>query len=474
MEEYDVIVIGGGAGGLTVAAGAASLGAHVALIERDENLGGDCLHVGCVPSKALISAANHVYEAKQTAASFGLSVSGDTDMKQIMNHVHQAIAAIQEQDDDERFTKLGIDVIHGTAAFQTKHEIKVGEQVIKGKKIVIATGSRPAVPDIEGLKDSRYLTNQTVFHLDRLPEKLAVIGGGPIGVELAQAFSRLGSEVTIIERSSMLLSKEDDEIRELATDLLGKEMTILTEASIESASAFEDRKELVISQDGVLKTLEVNEILLAAGRKPNSDKLNLNKIGVICDEKGFIKVNDSMQTSQSHIYAIGDVNGNYLFTHAAGMEGKAVVQKAVLGLPNKVKYDHMPWVTYTSPEVFHLGLTEKEAREAHKEIQVFKAPLNEVDRFIADGATDGFVKIITNTGGTILGAHAIGKGAGDWMQTVVFAKQNGKKIGDLSQMVYPYPNHAAAVQKTADLYWREKLFSGILPKLTEKWIKVKP
>lgn len=471
--DYDVIVIGGGAGGLTVAAGASSLGARVALIEKEKKLGGDCLHVGCVPSKALISAANGVYEARKNASSFGLAVNGTIDMKSVMNHVQKAISVIQEHDDDERFEKLGIDVFHGAAVFASAHDVKVNDLVLTGKKIVIATGSRPSIPPIEGLKNSGFLTNQTIFNLEKLPEKLAVIGGGAIGAELAQAFSRLGSEVTLIERSSFILSKEDQEIRELATKLLREEMTILTEARVESVTAFEDRKKIEIEQEGVRKTIEVDELLLAVGRQPNTDRLNLKEIGVVCDDKGFIKVNDSMQSSIPHIFAIGDTNGKYLFTHAAGMEGKAVVQKAVLGLPNKVNYDHFPWVTYISPEVFHLGLTEEEARDRDGNVQIFKASLKGVDRFIADDATDGFVKIIASKNGKIVGAHALGKGAGDWMQTVVSAKQNGKKIGDLSQMVYPYPNHAAAVQKTADLYWREKLFSGILPKITEKWIKIK-
>ncbi|MDX8291389.1 FAD-dependent oxidoreductase [Metabacillus indicus] len=471
--EYDVIVIGGGSGGLTAAAGAASFGAKTALIEKEKALGGDCLHAGCVPSKAFIAAANKVYSAKKAAAAFGFTSGGKADMKKVMESVQRAIAVIQEHDDDERFESLGIDVIHGEAVFVSSHEVSVGDTILKGKKIILATGSRPAVPDIEGIRDSGYLTNRNVFNLEVLPESLAVIGGGPIGVELAQAFSRLGTEVTLIERSSLPLSKEDDEIRETAARLLSKEFTILTEAAIESVSSFEDRKELVIRQNDVLKTLEVSHILVAAGRKPNSDGLKLETIGVECDEKGVVKVNRSMQTSVPHIFAIGDVNGNQLFTHAAGLEGKGVVQKAVLGLPHTVKYDSMPWVTYTHPEIFHLGMTEDEARKNHRDIGVYKADLNEVDRFIAEDETEGFVKIITDKHGAILGAHAIGEGAGDWMQPVVYASQLGKKIGDLSQMVYPYPNRAAAVQKTADLYWREKLFSGIVPKLTEKWIKVK-
>jgi len=473
LKQYDLIVLGGGAGGLTVAAGAASLGAKVALIEKEENPGGDCLHFGCVPSKALIKAANEVYQMKRTAEKHGMEIKQKINMKAIKAKVKSAILSIQEHDDADRFRKMGIDVYIGKGVFRNEHEIEVeGNKVIFGKRIVISTGSRPFIPPIEGIKDIDFLTNETIFDIEYLPNKLLVVGGGPIGLELAQSFARLGSEVTVVERSASILNKEDEEVQAYMTEHLKSEMTILTNASVEKVSQNENQKIVTIQLNDKPMNIEIDEILIASGRVPNSDSLQLEKAGVQKNERGFILVNEYLQTNIPHIYAIGDVNGQMMFTHVAGMEGKIVVQNAVVGFKQKVRYDNVSWVTFTSPEIFHLGLTEKEAKEKHGEIKVYKSSLSEVDRFITDHHDKGFVKIITDLKGNILGAHAIGEGAGDFMQLVVFAKENRHKIGALSRMVYPYPNHAAAIQQTADLYWREKLFSGWVPKVMKKYIEL--
>ncbi len=471
MKKYDVIVIGGGAGGLTVASGASSMGAKVALIEKESTLGGDCLHVGCVPSKAMIEVARQVHTARTTAEQFGLAYNGEISLAVVNDRVRLAVKMIQKHDSDERFTSMGVHLYKGVGRFSSDHTVKIGDEEIYGKRIVIATGTRPFVPPISGLDSCSYWTNETIFEQTQLPKELLVIGAGAIGLELAQALAKLGSKVTIAEQSKTFLPSEDTDIRDVARRVIENEVTIWLDTEVVSIDLVDGRKQVKLRRDGEIVTLTVDEILVAAGRKPNSDQLALRGIGVRCDERGFIETDAQLRTSVPHIYAIGDVNGRYLFTHVAGEEGKTVVQNAVLGVPKKMRYTHIPWTIYTSPEIFHFGMTEQEALVAGVNPVVYKANLDDVDRFVADHATTGLVKLITNRKGKIIGAHAVGKGAGDWMQMVILAVKKGHKIGDLSQIIYPYPSHAAAVQRTADLYWREKLFNGILPKVAEKYIR---
>ncbi|WP_201716603.1 dihydrolipoyl dehydrogenase family protein [Rossellomorea arthrocnemi] len=472
MDQYDLIVIGGGAGGLTVASGAASLGAKVALIEKSGLLGGDCLHFGCVPSKAFIQSAREVATIR-AGETFGFETRGSVDMKKVRERVKGAIAHIQQHDDPDRFLQLGVDIYFGGAEFLDPHTILVEkEDRISGKRIVVATGSSPLVPDIDGLAEVEYHTNETIFEVDVLPHRVVFIGGGPIGLELAQAFSQLGSESVVLEKHDEILVKEDKEIREAATELLEKDIQFEYGADIKRVSEREGQKVVHYVIDGVEQSVEGDLLFLATGRKPGTEFLNLSAAGVEVDERGFIKVNDELRTNHSHIFAIGDVNGRYPFTHGAGMEGKLVVQNAVFGLKRNVSYNKLPWTTYTTPEIFHIGLTEEQAAEEGIEYHVYKKTLDEIDRFVADHRTEGLVKIITDSKGKILGAHAVGSGAGDWMQPVVFAMEKGSKIGALSNMVYPYPNHAAAVQQTADLYWREKLFDGVLPVISKKYVEL--
>lgn len=472
MEQYDLIVIGGGAGGLTVASGAASLGAKVALVEKSGLLGGDCLHFGCVPSKAFIQSAREVATIR-SAADYGFETKGSVDMKEVKERVKGAISHIQQHDDPERFLELGVDIYFGAAEFLDPHTILVEkEDRISGKRVVVATGSSPLIPEIDGLLDVEYHTNETVFEVDELPSRVVFIGGGPIGLELAQAFSHLGSEAVVLEQHDEILVKEDKEIREVATGLLEKDIQFVFGAEIKRVSKRDGLKVVHYVKDGEEQSIEGDLLFLATGRKPGTESLNLSAAGVETDDRGFIEVNDELRTNQSHIFAIGDVNGRYPFTHGAGMEGKLVVQNAVFGLKRNVSYNKLPWTTYTTPEIFHIGLTEEEAVEKGMEYKVYKKTLDEVDRFVADQKTEGLVKIITDLKGKILGAHAVGAGAGDWMQPVVFAMEKGSKIGALSNMVYPYPNHAAAVQQTADLYWREKLFDGVLPVISKKYVEL--
>lgn len=471
MNKYDVIVIGGGAGGLTVASGASSLGAKVALVEKEKDLGGDCLHVGCVPSKAFIQAAKDIHSARVKASILGLGVTGQVSLNAVNKRVQQSIATIQEHDSDERFISMGINLYKGQGRFTSDHTVEINGTEIYGKRIVIATGSRPFIPVVDGLKEAGYWTNENIFHQDVLPKELLVIGGGPIGLELSQAMARLGSKVTVVERNKTLLNKEDLAVQKVASEILEHELNIWVNSDVKEVKLENGKKVVLIETNGELTQLIVDEILVAVGRMPNSDRLQLEKAGVTKNVRGFIPTNDKLQTNISHIYAIGDINGKFPFTHVAGEEGKTVVQNAVLGIPKKMKYDQIPWIIYTDPEIFHIGLTEKEAKEKERNFSVYEVPVGEVDRFIADHESKGTVKILTDSKGKIIGAHGIGKGVGDWMQTVIFAMVQRHKIGDLSQMIYPYPNHAAAIQRTADFYWREKLFKGIIPKLTKKYIQ---
>ncbi|PTX64725.1 pyruvate/2-oxoglutarate dehydrogenase complex dihydrolipoamide dehydrogenase (E3) component [Melghirimyces profundicolus] len=470
MEKYDLLVLGGGAGGLVTAAGAASLGAKVALIDKNE-LGGDCLWSGCVPTKSLIHSAKQVQAARR-AADFQLEVRGKPDFSLAHQRLHQAIQTIRTHDDPNRFRKMGVDVYQGAGVFQSPHEIQTGDdRRIWGKRIVIATGSRPVVPKIEGLEESGYLTNESALQLKVLPSSLLIAGGGPIGLEFAQVFARFGVEVTVVEMAPDILIREDPELIPYVKRALKREgIQFLTKTKVTGVQEKGSRKEITVDQDGSVRKFTVDEVMIAAGRKPNTETLQLDRAGVRT-ERGAIQVNPYLQTSRRHIYAIGDVIGRFPFTHAAGYEGKTVVAHAVLGLRRKVTYDHLPWVTYTDPEVFHMGLTESEAREKYGKIRVYKTDLSQVDRFVTEHAAEGLIKIVTNRKGTILGAHAVGPGAGDWMQEVVFAARYGHKIGDLSQAVVPYPSRAAAVQQTADQYWRETLFSGWLPKLTKRYLR---
>lgn len=472
MKKYDLIVIGGGAGGLTVAAGAASLGAKVALIEKNKELGGDCLHYGCVPSKALITAAKEVHHTFQTAQKFGLEIKGTADIADAMIRVKEAIAHIQEHDSKERFAKLGIDVYEGKGSFRGAHQVRIDhDETIEGKRIVIATGSRPNIPPIEGIREAGFLTNETVFNVSETPKRLLVVGGGPIGLELAQSFARFGSEVVIVERNSTIFEREDEEVTPIILKELQKEMTFRFNAMTKKVENRNGEKCVTIEQDGKTEQIIVDEILLSAGRRPNTDHLGLESIGVKLD-RGYIVVNEYLQTTVPHIYSVGDTNGEFPFTHAAGMEGKVVVRNALFGIKGKVNYSHVPWVTYTDPEVFHLGLTEKEARERYGEnIEIFKVDVKDVDRFVADHDGTGLVKVISDKKGVILGAHAVGKNAGDWMQEIVFAKAHGNKIGDISNVIHPYPTHGAILQQAADQYWRKKLFDGWIPNVTKKYIQ---
>lgn len=449
--EYDIVVIGGGSGGLVVASAAAQLKAKVALVERDR-LGGDCLWYGCVPSKSLIHAARVAYEVKNSQR-FGVHTNPPTiDFGQATRYVQKVISAIQPHDSPERFEGLGVEVISGVGKFVDRHTLDVNGRKFKARAFVIATGSRPKIPPISGLKEVQFLTNEIVFSLTERPQSLAIIGAGPIGCELGQSFQRLGTEVTLINSRPHLLPKEDPEVADVVEkQFINEGMKIINNARAEKVEIKDGKKHLLAGN----KTIIVDEILVSAGRSPNVESLNLEAAGVEYDKKG-VKVNEKLQTSNSKIYACGDVIGGYQFTHVASHEAVTVITNALFFPISKVSYRVIPWATFTDPELARVGLTEEQAQKRYgDDIVVLKQDFGDVDRAQAEGATQGFGKIIVRNNGEILGAHLVGKSAGELIHEIVLAMSNNLKISALSG-IHIYPTLSEVNSKAALLFKKQK------------------
>lgn len=461
--EYDLVIIGGGSAGLVVASAAAQLKAKVALVERDR-LGGDCLWVGCVPSKSFIHASRIAYEVKH-ADRFGIYCQNPKiEFAKATGHVQNVIATIQPHDSPERFAGLGVEVIFGAGKFVDRHTFEVNGRTLKARAFVIATGSRPAVPAVPGLEAAGYLTNEQVFSLTERPDSLAVIGGGPIGCELGQAFHRLGSQVTIIASRDRLLPKEDPEAAEVVQQQFKSEgIHILTQTRVEKVEVVEGKKYLWAGDEKIV----VDEILLAAGRQPNVESLNLEAAGVEVAKQG-IRVNDKLQTTNPRIYACGDVIGGYQFTHVAGYEASVVLKNALFFPLSKANYRVIPWATFTDPELARVGLTEQQAREQYGEdVYILKQDFAGVDRAQAEAATSGFAKIITRGNGEILGAHLVGAAAGELIHEIVLAMSNRLKVSALTGMIHVYPtlaevNSKAALQLTKQKYAKNQRLQTVL------------
>jgi pyruvate/2-oxoglutarate dehydrogenase complex dihydrolipoamide dehydrogenase (E3) component len=464
--DYDLIVIGAGSAGLTAASAAAQLKAKVALVEREDRLGGDCLHHGCVPSKSLIHAARVAHTVRQ-GYRFGVH-TGQPEIKfqEALGHVHRVIDRIQLYDSVERFESLGVEVIFGQGHFSDRRTFEVNGRQLRARAFLIATGSRPAAPTIAGLEAAGYLTNLTVFDLQQQPASLAVIGGGPIGCELGQAFARLGTEVTLIASKDTVLPKEDAEAAQVVQQQLAADgVRLLTGSRAEKVSLIDGKKHVWTGRE----TVVVDEILLAAGRTPNVEQLNLEAAGVAVGKKG-IQVNAKLQTTNPRIYAAGDVIGGYQFTHVAGSEGAVAMQNALLLPLKKMDYRVVPWATFTEPELARVGLTETEARQRYGQIRVLKQAFGEVDRALAEAAGYGFAKIITRPNGEILGAHIVGPAAGELIHEAVLAMTQKLKVGALRSMIHVYPtlaevNSKAALQLTKQSYGENYRLQGLL-----RWI----
>lgn len=454
-ERQDLIILGGGVGGLVIASVAGQLGRKVTLIEKSGSLGGDCLHYGCVPSKTLIESAK-VASLMRRGEEFGLpQVIPRVDLSRVSKHVADVIGAIQEHDDPERFRGYGCEVIFGSPRFLDPHRVEVNGSTITGRRFVIATGSSPAVPPIKGLDQVKYLTNKTIFSHDQLPQRLLVLGGGPIGVELAQAFLRLGSQVVLIQKSAHLLPKEDPDISTALREQLVREgMDVRTEISAEKIRTVDEDLELECS--GGLK-LRGDTLLLALGRKPNIDGLNLDAAGIACSKRG-IEIDSRLRTSQKHIFACGDVCGPFPFTHMAEYQAGIIVSNAVFRWPRKADYSVVPWVTYTDPEVARVGLNETQARERGTEYQLLRFEFKDVDRALAEVAPHGFLKMLVRKN-RILGATIIGPHAGELLHELILAMQARVKLKDISAAIHVYPTLAQIARRAVNNHYAEKLFS---------------
>ena len=449
--EYDLVIIGGGSGGLVVASAAAQLKAKVALIEKDR-LGGDCLWYGCVPSKSLIHASRVAYEVKN-ASRFGIKTNfPDIDFAQANSHVQDVIAAIEPHDSPERFRGLGVEVIFGDGKFIDQKTFEVNGRQLKARNFVISTGSRPAIPPIEGIQEIGYITNEQVFSLTELPSSLVVIGAGPIGCELGQALARLGGEVTIISSRNQILPKEDEEAALVVEKQLESEgIKIIKSARAEKVELVDGKKQVYVNGRKII----VEEILLSTGRSPNIESLNLEAAGVEYTKKG-IKVNPKLQTSNRRIYACGDVIGGYQFTHVAGFEAAVVIQNSLFFPTKNIDYRVIPWATFTAPELARVGFSERQAREVYdNDLYILKQEFAGVDRALAEGATAGFAKIITTSKGEILGATIVGNSAGELIHEVVLAMKNNLKISALTG-IHVYPTLSEVNSKAGLLFTKQK------------------
>lgn len=470
-KEYDLVIIGGGSGGLVVASAAAQLKAKVALVER-ERLGGDCLWYGCVPSKSLLYAAGIAYTVKN-AGQFGINYQNlDIDFAKIIRHIEQVIATIEPHDSPARFESLGVEVIFGTGEFINRHSFVVNGKIITARAFVIATGSRPLIPSIEGLKESGYLTNEEVFSIAKLPKSLAVIGAGPVGCELGQAFARLGCQVTLIAKTNQILAREDPEAALVVEAQLQAEgIKILINRQV---NRVEIKGEEKVIWGGDEELAKVEEILVAAGRVANVELLNLAAAGVDVAKDGIV-VNEKLQTTNRKIYACGDVIGGYRFTHAASYEAQVVLKNALFLPVWRRNYRVMPRATFTEPELASVGMTEAQARDFYgDEVCVLKQEFAGVDRAVAEAHKDGFVKIITRQNGEILGAHLVGSRAGELIHEIVLAMSYKLKVGALSNMIHVYPTLSevtgkAALQLTKQKYAENRGLQRVLERFFAIW-----
>lgn len=457
-DHYDLVIIGGGVGGLVTASVAGQLGLDVALVERGGRLGGDCLHLGCVPSKTLIRSAEVAHLAGD-ARRFGINASlGATDLGQVMDRVRGVIEQLEEHDDPERFRGFGVDVIFGEGRFVDQRTLAVDDRHLRGRRFLIATGSSPAVPPIPGLEDAGYWTNETVFQQRELPERLAVLGGGPIGLELAQAFARLGSQVTVIEMAEHILPREDAEITaELARSLSEEGISIRAGTTVAKVTPGENGHTLHCRGSDGEVTVAADQILVAAGRQPNVGSLGLENAGVQAEKSG-IPVDARMRTNVRHIFACGDVSGPYPFTHVAEYQAGIVIANVVFKLPKKADYSVVPWVTYTAPELAHVGMTEQAAREQGYTVQVARFRFADVDRAVAEGTTAGLIKLVVHNK-RILGATVLGPHGGELIHELVLAMQAGVKISHLSGAIHAYPTLAQIHRRAVNTLYADKLYA---------------
>ncbi len=457
-ECYDLVVVGAGTAGLVTAAGAAGLGARVALVER-HLMGGDCLNVGCVPSKALISAARAAAWVRN-GRPFGVHVNDvSIDFSHMMERLRRLRAEISRHDSAERFRSLGVDVFLGQGSFSNGGKsLQVAGVELRFKKAAICSGARASAPQIDGLDETGYLTNETLFSLTSLPESLAVIGGGPIGCEMAQAFALLGSRVTLYETGARLLGRDDEAASRIVAGALHRDQVDLRfQTQIKRVFVSDEKKSIESITNGQTHIDDFEAILVAVGRAPNVEGLELESAGVQYDRSG-VKVNDRLQTTNARIYAAGDICSPYKFTHAADFQARLLIRNALFFGRSKASALLIPWATYTSPEVAHVGLTPAQAREQGLKIDTFTQHLENTDRAILEGETEGFAKIHVKAGtDKIVGATVVAAHAGDLISQVTLAMNNKIGLGAIGSSIHPYPTQAEAIRKLGDQFNRTRL-----------------
>lgn len=461
--DYDLGILGGGAAGLTAAAGGAQFGAKTILIEKYKELGGDCLHFGCVPSKTLIRTAG-VWSLAHRTREFGLPelTLPPVDLGAVMDRVHSVIDKIQKHDSMERFCSLGAEVRFGNPRFVDEHVLELDGSRISARSWIVSTGSSPALPPVEGLKDVPHWTNETVFSQRTLPRRLLVLGGGPIGLEMAQAFQRLGSHVTVVEFMEQILGPEDPDVAEILRNRLNSEgIQILTSTKATKAESNGSGIRLTVSPaqgKGQPRVLEADALLVATGRKPNVTDLGLEAAGVEFSPRG-IPTDARMRTNMHHIYACGDVNGQFPFTHVAGYEASIALTNVVLRVPRKSDYTKVAWCTYTDPEVASIGLNEKGAKTRNVEYEVLEENFRDNDRALAEAEEMGKIKILIDNKGKLLGCQIIGPHAGELIHEWVAATWGGVKLSTMAGAIHVYPTLSEISKRAAGAHFAEKLFS---------------
>ena len=459
--DFDIGILGGGAAGLTVASGAAQFGAKTILIEKENELGGDCLHFGCVPSKTLIRTAN-IWHLMKNAEKYGLPRTDlkPVDFQAIAQRIQSVIGAIQAHDSKERFCKLGARVEFGNAQFTDEHSVRLSGQIYTAKNWVIATGSSPFVPPIEGIDNTPYITNKELFSLKTLPKSMIAIGGGPISIEMAQAFNRLGTKVTVVELANQILGAEDKDMAEhLMNILIAEGITFYLGAMPLSTRDLGNEKEIIIKNaEGTTINLKAETVLVAVGRRANLQGLGLEDISVERDKKG-LKIDDRLRTNHRHIYVAGDTTGAYQFTHAAGYEGGIVLSNAILHLPRKADYTYLPWCTFTDPELASIGMNEKRATAAGIPYSVWTEEFRTNDRGLAEGKETGKIKLLLDENERPIGIQILGPSAGELISEWVAVMNGNVKLSTLASAVHPYPTLCEINKKVVGNFFSGKIFS---------------
>ncbi|MCP4580417.1 MAG: NAD(P)/FAD-dependent oxidoreductase [candidate division Zixibacteria bacterium] len=473
--DYDIVIIGVGSGGVSAAFLAANLGKKVAIIEKHK-IGGDCTWYGCVPSKALIK-AGEVHKTVKHADKFGIKSANGIDLNTdgVMDHVRSIREKIYAEETPEVFEARGIKVFIGEARFKDNHHIEIGGQVVSSKSFIISTGASPFVPPVEGLESVPYLTNETIFELELLPKSIVVLGGGPIGSEMASAMNNLGVKVTLVEAGESILAREDKELANILMEKMRNDgVEILTNSRAVKAAKKDSRIIITINNSNGRNTeIEAEDILIAVGRRPNVNGLNLEMAGIEYSAKG-IKANEKLQTTASNIYAIGDVAGSYQFSHIAEYHAEIAVPNAVLPLPikRKVNYENIVWTTFTDPEFAHAGLTENEARERYgNSIRIYRFNYSSIERAKTELTEFGLSKFICDKKGRLIGIHILGERAGDLLHEAQLAKSLGVPFHKIRGMVHVYPTYGDVTKRPAVAAYVDKLQNNPLIKILKKVTK---